>query len=77
MECFKCQQKLNLENIVSEKIIGLYAIWNIKCIKYLVETEVHTGKKHMTRNDENLADVNTRAVLGKHYIFSYIFVAFR
>ena len=31
----------------------------------------------MTGNGENLADVNTRAVLGKFYIFSYRFVAFR
>ena len=72
MKCLKCQQILGLENIVSERMNGLHAVWNVKCIQCLLETEVHTGKKHVTKNNKKFADVNTRAVLGKYIIFSHI-----
>ncbi|XP_043283532.1 uncharacterized protein [Venturia canescens] len=63
MKCWKCQQIIGFENIVAEKMNGLHAVWSIKCTQCQVDTEVHTSKKHVPKNDENSADINARAVL--------------
>ncbi|KAJ8685918.1 hypothetical protein QAD02_021711 [Eretmocerus hayati] len=43
LKCWKCQTILSLEDIVSEKLLGLHSIFNVKFHQCSVLTSVPTG----------------------------------
>lgn len=65
LKCDKCKQILSLENIVKEELRGLLSKLWVKCENCSRVTQVMTGKIHDGKNKFKLADVNTKAVLGK------------
>lgn len=44
--CSKCPERIYLENIENEKLHHGMSIFQIKCLKCLAVTDVHTGKTH-------------------------------
>lgn len=69
LTCIQCNKTLSLKNIISEKRLGLNSILKVMCADCNVPTTVPTGKMHVTQNYEKFSDVNTKAVLGKFYIY--------
>ncbi|KAJ8666067.1 hypothetical protein QAD02_007729 [Eretmocerus hayati] len=58
LECLACGTVLSLENIVSEKLLGLHSALSVKCHPCGIITPVATG-----RTDGRFADINKVIVL--------------
>ncbi|KAJ8686068.1 hypothetical protein QAD02_021862 [Eretmocerus hayati] len=59
LKCLACGTVLSLENIVSEKLLGLHSVLSVKCHPCGIITPVATG-----RTDGRFADINKVIVLG-------------
>lgn len=64
LTCYYCGKDLSLKNIVNERRLGLNSILRVRCQNCSVITDVATGKIHISKNNHECSDVNTKIVLG-------------
>ncbi|XP_015594152.1 uncharacterized protein LOC107267234 [Cephus cinctus] len=62
--CTSCTECLSLQNVKSEKRLGLNSIFLVKCHRCSVLSDVATGKMHAGGRKRKVSDVNTKTVLG-------------
>lgn len=65
LKCFNCHSILSLLNIEKERRCGLHSVFTVKCQNCQTNTEVPTGKTHKSEKNYPVADVNSKAVIGK------------
>ncbi|XP_018407691.1 PREDICTED: uncharacterized protein LOC108783589 [Cyphomyrmex costatus] len=63
LKCCKCTRVLSLQNIVTERRLGLHSILTIACEECKIQTIVSTGKTEMY-NGHKYAESNLSLVLG-------------
>ncbi|XP_063978892.1 uncharacterized protein LOC135163410 [Diachasmimorpha longicaudata] len=64
MNCNKCKEILSLHNLVHERRIGLYSVFNVWCPRCKMITEVHTGTVQIERSRTHVPDINREVVHG-------------
>ncbi|XP_015117084.2 uncharacterized protein LOC107041170 isoform X1 [Diachasma alloeum] len=62
LKCGKCKQFLSLQNLVHERRIGLYSVFNVWCLRCKIISEVHTGTVQIEGSRTQVPDINREIV---------------
>lgn len=81
LKCNSCEERLDLQNLQEEKIMGLHSTLLVKCLHCDVITPVETSKMHSvhqksaSKRPKLHSDITTKTVLGNYNHYTYLYCA--